>query len=77
MTPLKQLFTPMPRSRLLPRYFLLTGFLRLIALAILNPLFSQFDIDVSKVGTTSAPFLEIEVGSKAVGEVDPKNWTVA
>ncbi|MCH7938315.1 MAG: PorV/PorQ family protein [Candidatus Marinimicrobia bacterium] len=46
---------------------LLTGFLLFIAVAIPNPLLSQFNIDVSKVGTTSAPFLEIEVGSKAVG----------
>ncbi len=67
MTPLKQLFTPRARSRFLPRSCLLTSFLLLIALAIPNPLFSQFNIDVSKVGTTSAPFLEIEVGSKALG----------
>ena len=57
----------MIRPRFLPRYLLLTGFLGFIALAIQNPLLSQFNIDVSKVGTTSAPFLEIDVGSKAVG----------
>lgn len=32
-----------------------------------NPAFSQFAINVSKVGTTSAPFLEIGVGSRAIG----------
>ena len=32
-----------------------------------NPVFSQFAINVSKVGTTSAPFLEIGVGSRAIG----------
>ena len=57
----------MIRTQVLPRYLLLTGFLLFIALAIPNPLLSQFNIDVSKVGTTSAPFLEIDVGSKAVG----------
>ena len=67
MTVVKQVFTPMTRSRFLPRYFLLASFLGFIALAIPNPLLSQVNNDVSKVGTTSAPFLEIEVGSKAVG----------
>ena len=67
MTFSKQVFTPMTRSRFLPRYFLLASFLGFIALAIPNPLLSQVNNDVSKVGTTSAPFLEIEVGSKAVG----------
>lgn len=67
----------MIRTQALPRYLLLSGCLLFIAVAIPNPLLSQVNNDVSKVGTTSAPFLEIEVGSKAVGEVDPKNWTVA
>ncbi len=57
----------MTRPRFLSRYFLLTILLRFLTIAIPNPLLSQFNIDVSKVGTTSAPFLEIDVGSKAVG----------
>ncbi|MEE9167270.1 MAG: PorV/PorQ family protein [Candidatus Neomarinimicrobiota bacterium] len=36
-------------------------------LTLSNPAFSQFAINVSKVGTTSAPFLEIGVGSRAIG----------
>ena len=57
----------MIRTQVLPRYLLLSGFLLFMAAAIPNPLLSQVNNDVSKVGTTSAPFLEIEVGSKAVG----------
>ncbi len=60
-------FTSLRKSRFFSRYCLPTLFLHFLTLAIPNPLFSQFNIDVSKVGTTSAPFLEIDVGSKAVG----------
>jgi hypothetical protein len=39
----------------------------LLIITLSNPAFSQFAINVSKVSTTAAPFLEIEAGSRAVG----------
>ena len=60
-------FTLLTPARFCSRYCRPTLFLLLISLAIPKPLWGQFNIDVSKVGTTSAPFLEIDVGSKAVG----------
>lgn len=39
----------------------------LLIITLSNSAFSQFAVDVSKVSTTAAPFLEIEVGSRAVG----------
>ena len=39
----------------------------LLIITLSNPAFSQFAVDVSKVSTTAAPFLEIDVGSRAVG----------
>ena len=59
--------TSLPPARFGARYGRLALFLLLITLAIPKPLWGQLNIDVSKVGTTSAPFLEIDVGSKAVG----------
>jgi len=38
----------------------------LLIITLSNPVFSQFAINVSKVSTTAAPFLEIEAGSRAV-----------
>ena len=38
-----------------------------VAFIILNLVQGQFVSNVSKVGTTAAPFLEIEVGSRALG----------
>ena len=39
----------------------------LVTFISLNPVQGQFESDVSKVGTTAAPFLEIEVGPRALG----------
>jgi len=67
MTSLKQVFPTVAQSWFYYRYRLLSLLLLFSTLTIPNHLLGQFNIDVSKVGTTSAPFLEIDVGSKAVG----------
>ena len=67
MTLFSPTFTPLTKSRIFSRYCLPALFLHFLTLAIPNPLLSQFEINVSKVGTTAAPFLEIDVGSKALG----------
>ena len=55
--------TPLRRSRRQ-----MNTFYRLfVLLLLLGPLFGQFVANVSKVSTTSATFLEIEAGSRAVG----------
>jgi len=67
MTLCKPVSTPRTHSRFFSHYCLPTLLFNFLALAIPNPLLCQFNIDVSKVGTTAAPFLEIDVGSRAIG----------
>lgn len=67
MTLFSPTLTPLTPARFFSRYGLPTLCLHFLTLAIPHPLLSQFNIDVSKVGTTAAPFLEIDVGSRAIG----------
>ncbi len=60
-------FISLTQARSFARYCLPALLLHFLTLAVPNPLLGQFNIDVSKVGTTSAPFLEIDAGPKAMG----------
>ncbi|MCH8327520.1 MAG: PorV/PorQ family protein [Candidatus Marinimicrobia bacterium] len=64
---IKPAISSLDHSRFFTRRYLPVLVFHLLALAIQNPLLGQFNIDISKVGTISAPFLEIDVGSRAIG----------
>ncbi len=67
---IKQIFQTIP-YRFPEKSCNLSGFKWLshffLIITLLNPVFSQFAINVSKVSTTAAPFLEIEAGPRAIG----------
>lgn len=68
---IKRIFHQTNPYQLLKKSYNLSGFkwlsCFLLIITLSNPVFSQFAVDVSKVGTSSAPFLEIGVGSRAIG----------
>lgn len=67
MMRLKPAYPLLTQARFFSGRCLPAAWLLFITLAIPQPLPGQFNIDVSKVGTVSAPFLEINVGSRAIG----------